>query len=62
MVISEAVVKGKRYWRVSAAGYERQTATAMCGRVRSSGHGCFAYAEGRPLPGAVDTGIRMARR
>jgi hypothetical protein len=62
MVISEAVVKGKRYWRVSAAGFGRQTSTAMCGRVRSSGHGCFAYAEGRPLPGAVDTGIRMARR
>jgi Flp pilus assembly protein TadD len=62
MVISEAVVRGKRYWRVSAAGYERQTANAMCGRVRSSGSGCFAYAEGRPLPGAVDTGVRMARR
>jgi hypothetical protein len=62
MVISEAVVKGKRYWRVSAGGYGRQASTAMCGRVRASGHGCFAYAEGRPLPGAVDTGIRMARR
>ncbi len=62
MVISEAVVGGKRYWRVSAAGYERQSAKAMCGRVRSSGQGCFAYAEGRPLPGAVETGIRMARR
>lgn len=62
MVISEAVVKGKRYWRVSAAGFGRSTATSMCGRVRASGNGCFAYAEGRPLPGAVDTGVRMARR
>ena len=62
MVISEAVVGGKRYWRVSAAGYEQQSANAMCGRVRASGQGCFAYAEGRPLPGAVETGIRMARR
>ena len=62
MVISEAVVKGKRYWRVSAAGYGRSTANAMCGQVRSSGNGCFAYAEGRPLPGAVSTGVQMARR
>jgi hypothetical protein len=62
MVISEAVVKGKRYWRVSAAGFDRTSSTAMCGRVRGNGQGCFAYAEGRPLPGAVDTGVRMARR
>ena len=62
MVVSEAVVRGKRYWRVSAGGFGSQTSTAMCGRVRASGQGCFAYAEGRPLPGAVDTGIRMARR
>jgi hypothetical protein len=62
MVISEAVVKGKRYWRVSAAGFARASANSMCGRVRSSGNGCFAYAEGRPLPGAVDTGTRLARR
>ena len=34
----------------------------MCGKVKSSGAGCFAWSEGRPLPGAVDTGVRMARR
>ncbi len=62
MVLSEAVVRGKRYWRVSAAGFGRSTASSMCGRVRASGAGCFAYAQGRPLPGAVDSGIRMARR
>ena len=62
MVISEAVVRGKHYWRVSAAGFGRSSSNAMCGRVRASGNGCFAYAEGRPLPGAVDTGVRMARR
>jgi Flp pilus assembly protein TadD len=64
MVISEAVVRGKRYWRVSAAGYDRSGSQAMCGRVKSSrtGEGCFAYAEGRPLPGAIDTGVRMAMR
>lgn len=62
MVISEAVVRGKRYWRVSAAGYDSAGSRAMCGRVKNSGEGCFAYAEGRPLPGAVDTGVRLARR
>jgi len=62
MVISEAVVRGKRYWRVSAAGFGRSTSSAMCGRVRSTGNGCFAYAEGRPLPGAVDRGVRLAHR
>ena len=62
MVISEAVVRGKHYWRVSAAGFGRSTSSAMCGRVRSNGSGCFAYAEGRPLPGAIDTGVRLARR
>jgi Tfp pilus assembly protein PilF/cell division septation protein DedD len=62
MVISEAVVRGKHYWRVSAAGFGRSTSSAMCGRVRAAGSGCFAYAEGRPLPGALDTGVRLARR
>jgi hypothetical protein len=62
MVISEAVVKGKRYWRVSAAGFSRTSSTAMCGQVRGSGQGCIAYAEGRPLPGAVNADVRMARR
>lgn len=62
MVVSEAVVRGKRYWRVSAAGFGKATASSMCGRVKAAGSGCFAYAEGRPLPGAVDTGVRLARR
>jgi Flp pilus assembly protein TadD len=62
MVVTEAVVKGKRYWRVSAAGFDRSSSSSMCGRVKTSGAGCFAWAEGRPLPGAVDTGVRMALR
>jgi hypothetical protein len=63
MVISEAVVRGKHYWRVSAAGYGLASSQAMCGRVKTSGgDGCFAYAEGRPLPGAIDTGTRLAMR
>ena len=62
MVVSEAVVRGKHYWRVAAAGFGRSSSSAMCGRVRASGAGCFAYAEGTPLPGAIDTAVRMARR
>jgi hypothetical protein len=64
MVITEAVVRGKRYWRVSAAGYDQASSRAMCGRVKNSraGEGCFAWAESRPLPGAIDTGVRLARR
>jgi len=62
MVLTQAVVGGKRYWRVSAGGFGLASSQAMCGRVKSAGQGCFAYAEGRPLPGAVDTGTRLALR
>jgi hypothetical protein len=62
LVLSEAVVKGKRYWRVSAGGFDNAGSRAMCGRVKGKGEGCFAYAEGRPLPGAVDSGVRLASR
>lgn len=62
MVISQAVVRGKRYWRVSAGGYDLASSHEMCGLVKSAGEGCFAYADGHPLPGAVDSGIRVAMR
>lgn len=62
MVISQAKVQGKQYWRVSAAGFDRASSSALCGQVKSSGQGCIAYAESSPLPGAVDTGTRLARR
>lgn len=62
MVITQAVVKGKTYWRVAAGGFARAEAGSVCGKVKSRGSGCFAYAATRPLPGAVDSGVRMARR
>lgn len=62
MVISEALVRGKRYWRVSAAGFGKAASSAMCGKVRGHGESCFAYVQGKPLPGAVDTGVRLAQR
>lgn len=62
MVITEARVDGKTYFRVSAGGFRSADARSMCSTVKSRGEGCIAWAEGRPLPGAVDTGVRMARR
>lgn len=63
MVITEAVVKGKRYWRVSAGGYNMASSKAMCARVDSASRdGCFAWAEGRPMMGAVVSDRRMALR
>lgn len=62
LVISEAVVRGKHYWRVSAGGYGHSSASSTCGIVHEGGGGCFAYAEGHPLPGALDRGIRLASR
>ncbi len=63
MVITEAVVNGRRYFRVSAGGFDRNASRSMCGRVDAAGgDGCISWAAASPLPGAVDRGIRMARR
>ena len=62
MVITRAVVRGKPYFRVSAGGLSRAAASSACSTVRGQGQGCYAWAEGRPMPGAVATGVRMARR
>ncbi len=64
MVISEAVVRGKRYWRVSAGGFNVASSRSMCANVNTSsaGEGCITWAASTPLPGAVDTGVRFARR
>ncbi len=66
MRITQAIVRGKKYWRVAVAGYDRGSARAMCSDVKGSGHGCIAYAEARPLPGALPqragSGPMRARR
>jgi hypothetical protein len=63
MVITEAVVRGRRYWRVSAGGFDVASSRSMCRTVNaSSSDGCIAWAAASPLPGAVDTGVRFARR
>ncbi|WP_336917618.1 tetratricopeptide repeat protein [Altererythrobacter lauratis] len=63
MVITEAVVNGRRYFRVSAGGFDRSASRAMCGQINArSSDGCISWAAASPLPGAVDRGIRMASR
>lgn len=62
MVISKAVVRGKTYYRVSASGLARAEAGSFCASAKRQGQGCLAWAANRPLPGAVDTGVRFARR
>lgn len=62
MVITEANVRGKKYYRVSAGGFQNASARDMCSQVKSNGQGCITWAANSPLPGAVDRGVRMARR
>ena len=62
MVITKAVVRGKTYYRVNAGGMQRADASRVCSSVRGRGQECFAWTEGRPLPGALDRGTRMALR
>lgn len=61
-VITQAKVRGKTYYRVSAAGFGARSAASMCAAVKSSGKGCFAYAQSKPLPGAIAGNVRMASR
>ena len=58
MHISEAVVNGKRYWRVAAAGFDRVAARSLCTSPRGRGQGWFAYASDRVLAGTVPSADR----
>jgi len=62
VVITEAVVNGRTFWRIAADGFGAQSAKAMCGTIKSSGRGCFAYAASSPPAGAVQRDVRMAAR
>lgn len=53
MRITEAMVAGRRYYRVAAEGFDRGSARSMCSSVKSRGNGCLAYAETNPLPGVL---------
>jgi tetratricopeptide (TPR) repeat protein len=62
VVITEALVNGRTFFRVAAAGFGPKSAAGMCGTLKSAGRGCFAYLASRPPAGAVDKGVRLASR
>ena len=62
VVITEAVVNGRTFWRVAADGFGPKSARSLCGTVKSSGRGCFAYAASSPPAGAVKRDVQMAAR
>ena len=62
LVVTQAEVGGKTYFRVAAAGFSERGAASMCSTVKAGGAGCIAHAESRPLPGAIDRGVRLASR
>lgn len=62
VVITEALVNGRTFFRVAAAGLGPKSAKSLCNSVKSAGRGCFAYAAANPPAGAVDKGVRLAAR
>jgi hypothetical protein len=62
VVITEAVVNGRTFWRVAADGFGPKSARSLCSTVKSAGRGCFAYAASNPPAGAVKSDVRMASR
>ena len=62
VVITEAVVGGRTFWRVAAQGFGPRSARAMCGTVKAAGRSCFTYAAANPPAGAVKRDVRMAAR
>ena len=62
LVVTEAVVNGRTFWRVAAEGFGPRSAQSMCSSVKSAGRGCFAYAASSPPAGAVNSTVRMASR
>lgn len=62
LVVTEAVVNGRTFWRVAAQGFGANSAKALCGTVKSAGRGCFAYAASSPPAGAVKRNVQMAAR
>ena len=61
MSISQAMVKGKKYWRVAAAGLDGRGASGLCSAVKGRGGVCFAYAITAPH-GRAANAPAMAQR
>jgi Flp pilus assembly protein TadD len=62
LVVTEAMVNGRTFWRVAAEGFGPKSAQSLCSTVKSAGRGCFAYAASSPPAGAVARDVRMASR
>lgn len=62
VVITEAKVDGRTFFRLAAAGFGRRSAQAMCSTVKSGGRNCFAYAATNPPAGAVKRDVQVAAR
>lgn len=62
LVVTEAVVNGRTFWRVAAQGFGPKSAQSLCSTVKSAGRGCFAYAASSPPAGAVARDVKMAAR
>ena len=62
LVVTEAVVNGRTFWRVAAEGFGPKSARSLCSTVKSAGRGCFAYAASSPPAGAVKSDVRLASR
>jgi hypothetical protein len=62
LVVTQALVNGRTFWRVAAEGFGPRSAQSLCSTVKSAGRGCFAYAASSPPAGAVKGDVRMAAR
>lgn len=58
--ITEAEVRGRRYFRVAAEGFDRGSAQGMCSAVRKGGEACLAYADTGRQP-STSAGPMLAR-
>jgi tetratricopeptide (TPR) repeat protein len=59
--ITEAMVNGRRYYRVAAAGYQAAEARSMCSSVKGRGGDCLAFAAGHSTPAIAPSRV-MAQR
>ena len=62
VVITEAEVNGRTFFRVATGGFGLRSARRMCDTVKSAGRDCFAYAAASPPAGVVDRSVRLASR
>lgn len=70
MVITQAQVNGRTFWRVAAASFEGSAARGLCSSVKARGGSCFAYARSGPQANLLmartevrsGTNLALARR